>query len=288
MTKYRIVARAERDTLGKGPLWSPSRGGLLWVDILGQGLRFLDLESGAIRRWAMPERIGWVIERRGSESLIAGLKSGFHDLDLEGDSFSLRHFGSPEADRPDNRLNDAKADAHGRIWAGSKDDSDQAASGALYRLDPDRRWSRQDDGYGVSNGPAFSPDGAVLYHTDSAARTVHAFDLAADGTLSNKRPFIRFAEEWGYPDGMTTDAQGGLWIAHWDGGRISRFHPDGTLDRWIALPARNITSIAFAGPGLDRMFVTSAAQGDEGNEHAGVLFEVFAGATGLPAGQFAG
>jgi sugar lactone lactonase YvrE len=249
-------------------------------------LRFLDLTSETVVSWTMPERIGWVIERRGTTGLIAGLKSGFHDLDL--DPVTLRLIGDPEPDRPDNRLNDAKADAQGRIWAGSKDDRDAAASGALYRLDADRRWSRHDDGYGVTNGPAFNPDGSILYHTDSPARTVYAFDLAADGTVSGKRPFIRFEEEWGYPDGMTTDAEGGLWIAHWDGGRISRFLPDGRFDRSIALPAANITSIAFAGPALDRMFVTSASLDDDRHEHAGALFEVFAGIGGLPAGQYAG
>ena len=227
-----------------------------------------------------------MIERRAGDGLIAGMKSGFYDLDL--DPVTLRLIGDPEPGRPDNRLNDAKADAHGRIWAGSKDDRDIASSGALYRLDPDRRWSRHDDGYGVANGPAFSLDGTILYHTDSPARTVHAFDLAADGTVSGKRPFIRFEEDWGYPDGMTTDAEGGLWIAHWDGGRISRFRPDGSLDRSILLPAANITSIAFAGPALDRMFVTSSAQDDDRHAHAGALFEVFAGVTGLPAGQYAG
>ncbi len=286
MADFRIIAREERDVLGEGPLWSPSRGGLFWVDIMTPVLRFLDLTSEAVSNWTMPERIGWVIERRGTTGLIAGLKSGFHDLDL--DPFALRLIGDPEPDRPENRLNDAKADSQGRIWAGSKDDRDEAKSGALYRLDADRRWSRHDDGYGVTNGPTFNPGGTILYHTDSPARTVYAFDLAADGMLSGKRPFIRFEEEWGYPDGMTTDAEGGLWIAHWDGGRISRFRPDGSFDRSITLPAANITSIAFAGPALDRMFVTSAALDDDRHEHAGALFEVFAGVTGLAAGQYAG
>ncbi|MET0309168.1 MAG: SMP-30/gluconolactonase/LRE family protein [Sphingomonas sp.] len=286
MTEFRIVAREGRDGLGEGPLWSPSRGGLFWVDIVAPALRFLHLASGRIDSWTMPERIGWVVERRGTDGLIAGLKSGFHDLDL--DPFLLRLIGDPEPDRPENRLNDAKVDAAGRIWAGSKDDRDLAASGALYRLDSDRSWSRNDDGYGVTNGPTFSLDGTILYHTDSPTRTVYAFDLAPDGSLSGKRPFIRFDEDWGYPDGMTTDAEGGLWIAHWDGGRISRFWPDGSLDRSVALPAANITSIAFAGAALDRMFVTSASLDDDRHEHAGALFEVFAGATGLLAGQYAG
>ena len=143
-------------------------------------------------------------------------------------------------------------------------------------------------GYGVANGPTFSPDGSILYHTDSARRVVYAFDLSADGQLTGKREFIRFENEWGYPDGMTTDREGGIWIAHWDGGRVSRFRPDGTLERSIHLPASNITSCAFAGVHLDRLFVTSASLYREGEAEAGALFEVHADVCGLPAPAFAG
>jgi sugar lactone lactonase YvrE len=286
MAEYWIVARENRDILGEGPLWAPSRDCLFWVDIMAPALRRYNLESGAVDSWDMPERIGWAIEREGRDDLIVGLKSGFATLSL--DTGNIRPIGDPEPDRPHNRLNDAKVDGHGRIWAGSKDDRDETAAGALYRLDPDLTWSRHDDGYQVTNGPTFDPDGRILYHTDSGARTVYAFDLAEDGVLSNKRVFLRFEEEWGYPDGMTTDREGGLWIAHWGGGRISRFRPDGTLDRHIALPAINITSIAFAGDRLDRMFVTSAALDSPGGEHDGALFEVFTGAAGLPSRPFAG
>lgn len=286
MNDYRVIHRDGRDTLGEGPLWSPGRQALFWVDILSPALRKLDLRSREIGSWDMPEPIGWAIERDGREDLVVGLKSGFAFLTLE--PFTLSPIGDPEPDRPDNRLNDAKADRQGRIWAGSKDDRDVERSGALYRLDPDLTWSRRDDGYGVANGPAFSVDGRILYHTDSGARTVYAFDLAEGGAITNKRVFLRFEEDWGYPDGMTVDAQDGLWIAHWGGGRISRFHPDASLDRSIALPASNITSIAFAGENLDRMFVTSAALGCEDEAHAGALFEVMAGVKGLPAGRFAG
>lgn len=282
---YRIVERDSLDLLGEGPIWSPRRRALFWVDIMAPALRRLELDSGAVTSWAMPERIGWAIERAGSDDLVIGLKSGFAMLRL--DPFATTMIGDPEPERPGNRLNDAKADRFGRIWAGSKHDEDAQASGALHRLDHDLSWERVDDGYGVTNGPTFSPDGGVLYHTDSAERTVYAFDAHADGRITDKRVFLRFPDEWGHPDGMTVDAQGGLWIAHWGGARISRFHPDGRWDRSIALPATNITSIAFAGDRLDRMFVTSSADGQD-EPAAGALFEVFSGAVGLPAGLFGG
>jgi xylono-1,5-lactonase len=282
----RVISRDTRDILGEGPLWSPIRQTLLWVDIFAPAIRRLNLASGAVQSWEAPERIGWVVEREARDDLIVGLKSGFASLCLE--PFGLERIGDPEPDRPDNRLNDAKVDASGRLWAGTMSDKGDEKTGSLYRLDPDLRWSRHDEGYEITNGPTFSPDGNTMYHTDTAARTVFAFDLDPAGNLSNKRVFLRFDAAWGYPDGMTTDAQGGIWIAHWGGARISRFLPDGRLDRVIPLPTSNITSVAFAGDGLDRMFVTSASLGCEDETHAGALFEVDAGVVGLPTPRFKG
>jgi len=168
------------------------------------------------------------------------------------------------------------------------DDRQESAIGALYRLDPGFSWSRHDDDYRVANGPTFSADGRLLYHTDSLRRTVYAFDMAEDGRLTGKRPFIRFEDSWGYPDGMCTDVEGRIWIAHWDGGRVSCFSPDGRLERSIALPASRITSCAFGGGDFDRLFVTSSAQGVEHEPLAGALFEVDAGTRGVAPYTFAG
>jgi sugar lactone lactonase YvrE len=280
--------QGRRDRLGEGITWSPRRNAIFWVDILSCSLQRLDLDSGRVQRWGFPEPIGWAVERAGFDGLIVGLKSGFYACSL--DPFELTSIGNPEPDRPHNRLNDAKVDHEGRIWAGSKDDREEGAepAGALYRLDPDRRWSRQADGYQITNGPTFSPDGRVLYHADTINRLIFTFDMSAEGILTNKREFIRFDDSMGYPDGMTTDALGGIWVAHWGGGRVSRFHPDGRFDRAIALPTSQITNCTFAGSGLDRMFVTSAAVGKETDPMAGGLFEVDPGVTGLPPTPFAG
>jgi sugar lactone lactonase YvrE len=286
MGGYRVIERTTRDLLGEGPAWSMRRGALFWVDILAPALRSLDLGSGVVATWDMPEKIGWAIECAGHDGFIVGLKSGFARLDLE--TLQIERIGHPEPDRHHNRLNDAKVDRAGRIWAGTMDDREVEALGALYRLDPALTWTRHDEGYGVTNGPTFSPDGTTVYHTDSLDRTIFAFDLTDEGTLANKRLFLRFDDSWGYPDGMCTDADGGIWIAHWGGGRVSRFSPDGRLDRSIALPASQITSCAFGGAGLDRMFVTSAAVGVEGEPLAGALFEVESGTHGLPPTLFAG
>jgi sugar lactone lactonase YvrE len=283
---YHVIDRPTRDLLGEGPAYSVRRGALFWVDILAPALRSLDLGSGEVTTWDMPEKIGWAVECAGDDGFIVGLQSGFARLDLE--TLAIGHIGDPEPDRPHNRLNDAKVDRAGHIWAGTMDDRELSASGALYRLGPDLHWTRHDVGYKITNGPTFSPDGATIYHTDSLDRTVFAFDLAPEGQLANKRVFLRFEESWGYPDGMCTDAAGGVWIAHWGGGRISRFSPDGQLDRSIALPASQITSCAFAGADLERMFVTSAAVGMEAEPLAGALFEVESGTRGIAPTLFAG
>ncbi len=275
-----------RAVLGEGPVWDARNGALLFVDIKGQRLHRLFLADNAHQSWDFDEPICWVIPRANAPGYIAGFKSGFKTLTFE--PFELRHIGSPEPDLPNNRLNDAKADRRGRIWAGSMDDSETEATGALHRLDANLESQRVDEGYGVANGPTFSPDDAILYHTDSARRVVYAFDLIADGTLSNKRVFISFQEDWGYPDGMTTDADGGIWIAHWDGARVSRFTPDGALDRSIALPISRPTSCVFAGDNLERMFVTSASIGREDEPLAGGLFEVDPGVRGAASYAFAG
>jgi len=278
--------------LGEGPLWSAREGALYWVDIKAPALHRYRPSDGDKTSWVMPERIGWVIERANGEGLIAGFKGrGF--AFLTPGTMAPETIGQPEPDYPDNRFNDAKADAAGRIWAGTMDDNEREASGALYRLDPDLEWYRMDRGYTVTNGPAISPDQRRLYHTDTFEGTIYAFDLADNGKLSNKRAFVTIPEGDGYPDGMTCDAEGGLWVAHWVGWRYTRFTPGGEVDRVIEMPVAQVTSCAFGGADLDRLSVTSASVGldEEDREEqpqAGGLFEIVPGVKGLPGGQFGG
>lgn len=279
-------------TLGEGPVWCPREAALYWVDIKAPALHRFRPSDGDTTSWVMPERIGWVIERANGEGLVAGFKErGF--VFLTPGTMAVEVIGQPEPDYPENRFNDAKADAAGRIWAGTMDDSEREASGSLYRLDPNLDWEKVDDGYVVTNGPALSPDERVLYHTDTFEGRIYAFDLSADGRLADKRVFAQIPEGDGYPDGMTCDTEGGLWVAHWGGWRISRFKPDGEVDRVIEMPVGQVTSCAFGGENYDRFFVTSASIGlsDEDLEQqplAGGLFEVETGMTGLPPGQFGG
>ena len=288
MTKVRKVERGGvRDTLGEGLLWSERDNAVYWTDILAPALNRLSLGSGAVERWPMPEMIGWVVEREHAPGLIAGFRSGFAALELE--PLRVTPLVDPEPHLPGNRLNDAKADRHGRIWAGTMPVGADRPTGALYRLGHDLQCEQVDSGYVVANGPAFSPDGRWMYHNDTGRGTVYRFALGADGTAGAREPFIQFPPDWGRPDGMTVDSEGHLWIAHWGGSRVSRFTPEGALDRWIPLPATQITNVCFAGSDLSRMFVTSAAEGREEEERdAGALFEIDPGVRGLPPHRFRG
>ena len=285
MTRYRVIEAAGRCQLGEGPIWSAREQALYWVDILGHSVQRLRIDDGRVTRWQLPEMIGWLIERAEAPGFVAGLTRDIVFLTLE--PLTVAPIVRPEPAISGNRLNDAKADPSGRIWAGTMPVEANADTGSLYRLDPGGVISRWDGGYRVANGPAFSPDGCYLYHTDSMRGVVYRFELRADGSIGDRRPFIQFDADAGKPDGMTVDANGGLWIAVWGGSRVSRYAPDGRLDRSIHLPASQITNCAFGGESLDRLYVTSAAEGVDETE-AGALFEVDPGVTGLPAHRFAG
>jgi len=161
-------------------------------------------------------------------------------------------------------------------------------TGTFHRIETGAAPVCVEEGYLVPNGPAFSPAGDWLYHADSPRGMIYRYALGKDGALGERREHIRFRDDWGLPDGMTIDAQGYLWVAHWDGGRISRFDPDGELDRAVRLPASRITSCTFGGDLLDRLFVTSSGADREGEPLAGALFEIDPGTTGIAPAKFAG
>jgi len=282
MTDWAVLPRQRHDRLGEGITFVERENALYWVDILDRRVNRHALDTGAETGWTLPEMIGWLIERKDGAGFVAGLESGFHALTLE--PFALFRLPSP-APGPGNRMNDAVADARGRIWAGTMSLDGSRDEGALFRLDPDLSWRRVDGPYRIANGPAIAPDGRTLYHADSARGLVYRFAVRDDGTLGPRTVFLEFPDDWGSPDGMTMDAQGGLWVAHWGGGCVSRFSPEGRRERSIALPASQITRPCFAGAGMDRMFVTSAAEGV--NEPlAGAVFEVDPGVRGLPPQRF--
>ena len=275
--------------LGEGPVWVEREQALYWIDIKGRKIFRLD-ESGERREWDTPTMIGSLAPRAGG-GFIAATERGFVAVELEAGTFEP--LVDPEEDRPGNRFNDGKTDRRGRFWAGTMDKAEKEATGALYRLEPDLSWSRVDDGYRVTNGPAFSPDGRLMYENDSALQVTYVFDLDDQGEASNRREFCRYGKDDGYPDGMAVDCDGCLWICFWDGWCIRRFSPSAERLRTIELPVQKPTAPAFGGPDLDRLYVTSARIGIDANSLemqpcAGGLFLLEAGARGLAQVPFAG
>ena len=270
-------------------MWVAREQALYWVDI--KGLKIFRLcPEGKVSGWDTPFRIGSLAPRR-TGGFVAGTERGFAWIDLEASRYDL--FANPETDLPDNRFNDGKVDRSGRFWAGTMDDQERQSSGALYRLDPNLAWTRIDDGYRVTNGPAFSADGRRMYHNDSGRQLTYVFDLNRSGEPSGRRVFASYGPGQGYPDGMTVDREDCLWIAFWDGWCVRRFSPKGKCLTEIELPVQRPTSCAFGGPDLDRLYVTSASIGLQPAELAaqpcaGNLFMLDTGSAGIADVPFAG
>jgi len=243
-------------------------------------------KDGSGATWQMPEMIGWLIERVYADDFVAGMQRDFVCLSLE--PLTITPIARPEPDLPSNRLNDAKADARRRVWAGTVPLSADGYTGSLCRLDPDGRVTCHDRGYKLTNEPALNPDGHYLYHNDSARGLVYRFELDGDRALRNRRVFLRFGPGDGMPDGMTIDSGGALWIALWGPARVSRCTAHGHHDRSVTLPTSQLSSCAFGGAASDRMFLTSAAEGADGEVMAGALIEVDPQVTGVAPNLSAG
>ncbi len=243
-----------RCVLGEGPLWSPGEQALYWIDIAGRQIHRLD-GDGVVRTWDVPAKPGCLALRAGG-GLVVALATGVHALDPDSGTVTL--LVHPEPGQPANRLNDGAADARGRLWVGSMDDAEEKTdAGTLYRIDPDRTVTPTLTGLGVSNGIGWSPDGATMYHADSTSRTISAYDFdAATGEISGGRTFA--TDDDCYPDGLTVDADGYVWSAKWDGWRVVRYDPSGTIDRVLPMPVQRPSCVAFGGADLDRLYVTSA------------------------------
>lgn len=277
-----------RAVLGEGPCWDTRGGSLLWVDI-NTPVVFQWSARDGLQTHEVSEKICSIVPRAAGGYIGAG----YNGLVTLSDDFAIKHVGHPEQHLAGNRFNDGKVDREGRFWAGTMDHAEHQSSGTLYRIDNNLSWKAIDTGYHVTNGPAFSIDGRTMYHTDSAAQRVYIFDLDINGDATNRRTFLQFTPDMGYPDGMTVDAENCVWIAFWDGWCIRRFSPDGSLLAKIPVPVQRPTSVAFGGPDIDRIFITSAARDLSDADlirqaNAGGMFAFTPGVKGVAELPFAG
>ena len=245
--------------LGESPLWDFREKCLYWVDIKGKTLHRYCPAGETTTSISVQEEIGCIaLRERGG--LVAASRSGFAFLDP--DKGSLEIVVSPEPDQPGNRFNDGKCDRRGRFWAGTMDAAVERTSGALYRLSPDLSTSRVLTGVTIPNGIGWSPDDRTMYFTDSAQGTIVAFDFESEsGEVGSPNGFASIDAADGVPDGLTVDAEGYIWSVHWGGWRVTRYNPEGAIDRVITLPVPRPTSCVFGGELLDRLYVTSASIG---------------------------
>ncbi|MGH8298416.1 MAG: SMP-30/gluconolactonase/LRE family protein [Steroidobacteraceae bacterium] len=269
--------------LGEGPVWVERESALWFVDIKLRRAHRWDPAQREHRFWAAPGQPGFLVPLRGG-GFIVGLESGLHRFDPQTREFV--HLVDVEPNRPANRLNDGCVGPGGALWFGSMHDPEVEPSGALYRMDAHGRCKVLDKGYVITNGPAFSPDGRVFYHTDTRERAVYAFDRPEPDTLVHKRLFVRIEEGAGHPDGTTVDEEGCVWLALWGGWGVRRYSPAGQLLATVRLPCANVTKIAFGGADLRTAYVTTACKGLTQEERAaqplaGDLFSFQAPAPGL-------
>jgi xylono-1,5-lactonase len=278
--------------LGEGTLWSVREQALYWVDILGKRLHRCRADGSGRASWSFDEEISALAERAGGPGLIVTLRHGFALFD-PADAAPPRYLHKPAEEPATNRFNDGKCDAQGRFWGGTMDFDCVAPTGAFHAYGADGGCVRHELGFAVTNGPAWSLDGRTMFINDTVNGHVFAWDFEPNsGALANRRSWLRFAPDDGLPDGMTLDAQGRLWIAHW-GGRCVTAHDvaDARELQRIELPVSQVTNVAFGGHDLCTLFISSArvglsAQQLQAEPLAGGLFAIVMDAPGLAATPF--
>ena len=278
--------------LGECALWCDRREALYWTDIEGSTLSRWTEADARTTQWKLPQRLGSFALTRDPSQLLLGLADGIALFNLE--SGALTKTVPVEPENPSTRINDGRCDPQGRFVFGMFNGArDSAPVGLFYRVDAMLDVERLPlPPASVANSIAFSPDGSLLYFTDTPTRRIMCADYCADGRIGTPRLFVTVPASEGFPDGSAVDAEGGLWNAQWDGGCVVRYASDGRETARIALPASRPTCPAFGGAALDRMFVTTArvglsAQALREQPQAGGVYALSPGRRGLPEHRFA-
>jgi sugar lactone lactonase YvrE len=283
----------EQCNLGECPVWDFKHKRIFWIDIPSGKIHYYYPEKNEHKLFATGQSLGSIALRK-SDGLVAAVKNGFATIDIKkGTTWMITQV---ESGFPDVRFNDGKCDPAGRFWAGTMSVSNLSGSGSLYSLDKDYSIKKKITGVSCSNGLAWSPDLGTFYYIDTPTLRVAAYQYDFHtGRINKKRIVIQFPEGEGYPDGMTIDTEGMLWIAMWGGWKIVRYDPRSgkKLDE-IILPVSQVTSCVFGGTTLEDLYITTAKTGLTKNElqeqpYAGYLFVIKkSGYKGMNAFEFGG
>ena len=246
--------------LGEGPAWDNRQKRIFWIDILRGEIQYFYPDSNEHRTCKLGRMLGAIALKR-SGGMIAALKGGFATIDLN--KGTIQFISEVETHLPDNRFNDGKCDPAGRFWAGTMSISNTPHAGSLYVLEKDFTVNTKITGVTCSNGIAWSPDHKTLYYIDTPTRNVVAYNYdVINGNITDKRVVINIPKGKGYPDGMTIDTEGMLWIALWDGWKVIRYNPyTGKKLHQIILPVSKVTSCVFGGDTMEDLYITSARVG---------------------------
>lgn len=289
--------------LGEGPHYDERTGWVVWVDILGSRVVWRDMAGAEVGESATAGHVGAAVPRRDG-GLVLCLPDGPVLADADGTLHPLRTYAQADAaagitrpaDAPTLRSNDAKADPAGRLWLGTMAYAGTPGAGALYRLDPGAEAPRRMVGdVTISNGLGWSPDGSTMYYIDTPTRRIDAFAYdPATGGLGRRSVFATIEpagdqDKAGFPDGLCVDAEGGVWVALWNGGAVRRYTPGGRLDRIVTVPTPLVTSCAFAGEEFTTLIITTAAGSQPADENAGRTYACQPGdVAGRPVDRYAG
>ncbi len=280
----------QRDILGESPLWDDEEQALYWVDIRLPALRRLDYASLAVETRPMPSLVG-SIALAGPGRLLVALVEQVATYEWATDR--LRPVAEPPVRRPGHRFNDGRCDRQGRFWVGTMHNVTRAPEGVLYRLEPGGALVEVMSNISIPNSLAWSPDGRTMYFADSLQYGISSYHFDPDaGVIGAAQPFVVTTPP-GFPDGSAVDAEGFLWNAEFNAGRVVRYAPDGRVDRVCPLPVSRPTSCAFGGPGLDRLFVTTTSQAMTAEDLAaeplaGSLLMLEAGVCGMAEPRWSG
>jgi sugar lactone lactonase YvrE len=280
-----------RCMLGEGPIWDPANQTICWIDIhKGIICEYLELEK-RYHTITLGEMVG-AITLTNSGDFIAALKSGLALVNRQ--TGTITKLINPESHLPANRFNDGKCDAAGRFWVGTMAIDETRGAGSLYMFKKDLHNINKIPGVSISNGMAWSLDNKRFYYIDTPTFQVVVYDYEiGTGEISNKRVAIQIPESEGFPDGMSIDDEGMLWIAHWDGWQVTKWDPEsGEKLQSISLPVARITSCTFGGENLSDLYITTACTGLTKEQYkkqplAGCLLVIKnCGSRGLPANLF--